>query len=316
MVEDHKPRVVVVGAGAMGGLFGGLLKQGGLDVTLVDVWAEHVDAINRDGLNIVGHGGDRCIRVRATTDARAIDGADVVLVQCKALHTVAAVTSVRHLFRDGGTVAISFQNGLGSEQTIGAIIGMENVLGGLTAQGATVLAPGVVRNFGDLPSHIGELGGGISERAERWAAVFSAAGLPTTASADIVHVIWKKLLANIAMSAASGATDLNAVQIMAIPELRATALRAVDEAAAVGRAAGIDLDPSETREIFSRITTTGGGGTGAAKSSLCVDLRNRRPTEVDFIYGTVARLGREHRVPTPTLDTLIAIVKGLESHYL
>jgi 2-dehydropantoate 2-reductase len=299
----------------MGSLFGGLLTQGGLDVTLVDVWPAHVDAINRDGLTIVGYGGERCIRVAATTDASTIDGADAVLVQCKAMHTVAAVTAARHLFRNGGAVAISFQNGLGNEETIGGVIGMDNVLGGLTANGATVVAPGVIHNFGDLPSYIGEMGGGLSVRAERLAAAFTAAGLPTTASADIVHVIWKKLLANIAMSAISGATDLSAIELMAIPELRATALRAVDEAAAVGRAAGIDLDVDEMREILTPITSTGGGGTGAAKSSLCGDLRHQRPTEVDFIYGTVAKLGREHEVPTPTLDTLIAIVKGLESHY-
>ena len=314
MTADDKPRVVVLGAGAMGGLFGGLLKEGGLEVTLVDVWSEHVAAIKRDGLRIVGAGGDRTIPIAATTDALEIDEADAVLVQCKAMHSVAAVSAARHLFATGEAVAISFQNGLGNEETIGEVIGMERVLGGVTAQGATVVAPGVVRNFGDLPTTIGEMGGGLSRRAERLAAAFTAAGLRTTASADIARAIWKKLLANIAFSAASGATDLNSSRIMAIPELRDTAFRAVEEAAAVARAAGIELDVAETREVLMQIT--GEGGTGAAKSSLRADLRNQRPTEVDFIYGGVARLGRERGVPTPTLDTLVSIVKGLESHYL
>ena len=83
-----------------------------------------------------------------------------------------------------------------------------------------VVAPGVVRNFGDLPSYVGEMAGGLSDRAERLAAAFTRAGLQTSASDDIVHVIWKKLLANIALSALSGATNLNATQIMAIPPAR------------------------------------------------------------------------------------------------
>src|SRR5713226_8878564 len=92
MQETWKPNhVVVIGAGAMGCLFGGLLREGGLNVTLVDIWRQHVDAINRNGLRILGHGGDRYIPVRATTNPREIEKADVVLVQCKALHTTEAL---------------------------------------------------------------------------------------------------------------------------------------------------------------------------------------------------------------------------------
>lgn len=304
------PKIVVLGAGAMGGLFGGLLTEGGLDVTLVDKWQEHVDAINRDGLKMLGHGGDRAVRVPATCNASDVDRADVAFVQCKAMHTVAAVTAAKHLFAEG-TVAISFQNGLGNEETIASVIGPENVLGGLTAQGATVVEPGVIRNYSDLPTHIGEMAGGLSERAERLAAAFTAAGLRTGASTDIRRDIWKKLLGNIGLSATSGTTNLTSLEIVDIPELLATVHRAVDEAAAVARADGIAL--GDTHEILQKLTSK--KGTGASKSSLCTDILNRRPTEADTIYGSVTTLGRKHGIPTPTLDTLISIVKGIESHY-
>ena len=140
----------------MGCLFGGLLAGGGLDVTLVDVWTAHVEAINRDGLRILGHGGDRTVRIAATVDPRSIAAADVILFQCKAYANGDAARSVRHLVADS-TAVISFQNGLGNEETIGGILGSEHVLGGLTAQGAIVVEAGVIRNFGDLPSYIGEL---------------------------------------------------------------------------------------------------------------------------------------------------------------
>ena len=227
MVE-WKPTIAVVGAGAMGCLFGGLLAEGGLDVTLIDVWQEHVDRINRVGLRIVGYGGDRTIPVRATTDPSGLEAVDVLFVQCKAPYTKEAVRRVLHLLRED-SVAISFQNGLGNEENIGAVIGMKRVLGGVTAQGAAVEGPGAVRNFGDLPTHIGEMPGGLSERSQRIAAALDRAGLQTTASSDIRQAIWKKLLANIAVSPTSAIANMTIKQVFAVPELKETAFEALDE---------------------------------------------------------------------------------------
>ncbi|MBT4931837.1 MAG: ketopantoate reductase family protein [Rhodospirillaceae bacterium] len=310
-----QPSIVIVGAGAMGSLFGGLLAEGGLDVTLLDIWREHVETINENGLRIVGYGGERVIPVKATSDAATIKAADVFVFQCKALSNEDAANSVKHLFL-GETAAVSFQNGLGNEEVLGRVLGPDKILAGLTAQGAVIEAPGVVRNHGDLPTYLGEIGGGLSARASAIAEAFNAHGLPTEALADVKRAKWKKLLGNIGFSAVSGTTDLNSIAIMAVPEMKETVFRAVAEAAAVARACGIDLSDDESREILMKMADVSGGGTGTTKSSLCTDLTNHRPTEVDFIYGTVARLGRDHQVPTPTLDTLISIVKGLESHYL
>lgn len=310
-----RPTVAIVGGGAMGGLFGGLMAEKGLDVTLIDVWREHVDAIRAHGLRIVGVGGDRAIRIGATADASTVKSADVVLFQCKAFANRRAAESVRHLFK-GATVAISFQNGLGNEEALAEVLGAPNVMGGLTAQAGRVEQPGVVRNFGDLPTYVGEMQGGLSARAAAIADAFTRHGVNTHASADIRRDKWKKLLGNVGLSALSGVTDLRSMDIMAVPELQAVVFRAVDEAAAVARAEGIDLDTAEARSVLMTLTVSKDGGTGTAKSSLNGDLLNRRPTEVDYIYGTVARLGRARGVPTPTIDTLIGIVKGLESKYL
>lgn len=311
----EKPQVVIVGAGAMGSLFGGLLAQGGLEVTVVDVWKEHVEAIARGGLRIVGHGGDRTIRVAATLDPESIAEADVVLFQCKAFANEAAARSVRHLVR-GPTVAISFQNGLGNEETLGRVLGIEHMLAGLTAQGAVVVEPGVVRNFGDLPTYIGELAGGLSARATAIAEAFTRHGLPTSASSNIKREKWQKLLGNVALGAVSAATQMTSAEIVAVAELREVVLRALDETAEVARACGVALSEDEKRAIFDKLTTIGNGGTGASKSSMAADIANGRRTEIDTIHGSVARLGREKGVPTPTIDAMIGIVKGLESRYL
>jgi 2-dehydropantoate 2-reductase len=311
----ENPKVIVVGAGAMGGLFGGLLAEGGLDVTLVDAWPEHIAAIRQKGLRIVGVGGDRDIKIRATTDATEIKSADVVLFQCKAFANEAAANSVKHLF-GGPTVAITFQNGLGNEQALGRVLGDGNVLGGLTAQAGLVEAPGVVHNFGDLPTYIGEIAGGLSERATAIAEAFTRHGLPTKASAEIKREKWKKLLGNVALGAISAVTDLRSVEIMRVPELQDIVFRGVDEAAAVAKAEGVALDLAEAREVLMRLVDTSGGGTGNAKSSMREDIIRRRRTEIDTIHGAVAKLARRHGVATPTIDTMVALVKGLQSQYL
>ena len=306
--------IIVLGAGAMGSLFGGTLARGGLAVTLVDVRADHVDAVNAHGLRIQGYGGERTVRVRAVTCAGELPRADIVLVQTKAPDTAVAVESVRRVFGPQ-TVAISFQNGLGNEEVIGGIVGPEHVLAGLTAQGATRVGPGVVHNYGDLPTYVGELAGGSSARAERIAKGFTAAGLPTHASADIRRDMWKKLLGNVGLSPTSAITNLTSVEIMAVPELREVVLGAVDEAAAVGAVEGIDLDADEVRSVLLKLVDPSGGGTGQSKSSACTDIANRRRTEVDWINGAIVRLGEKHGIPTPINRTLVGAVKGLEKHF-
>ena len=313
MTHTWKPKIAVLGAGAMGSAFGGLLREGGLDVVLINIWQEHVDAINRNGLKIVGHGGDRFIPIQATTDPRQVDPVDVVLVQCKAPDTAVAVKNALNIFKDD-TVAISFQNGLGNEEIIGEVIGMDKVLGGVTAQGASMVEASVVMNYSDLPSHIGEMPGGRSKRVEMIAAVFTKAGLQTDASDNIRYDIWKKLLANIALSPTCAVANLTIKGVMGIPELRETAFEALNEAAVVAEAEGLDLDVNETQEVLMQVT--GEGGTGDNKSSLCVDILNRRPSEIDFINNAIVKLGQKHNIPTPVNKTLVAAVKGLESHYL
>jgi len=311
----ENPKVVVVGAGAMGGLFGGLLAEGGLDVTLVDAWPEHIARIKEKGIRIVGVGGDRDIKLRATTDASDVKAADVALFQCKAFANETAAKSVKHLF-GGDTVAITFQNGLGNEQTLAGVVGEKNVIGGLTAQAGLAEAPGVVRNFGDLPTYIGEMAGGLSERAIAIAKAFTGHGLPVTASAEIKREKWKKLLGNVALGAISAVTDLRSFEIMRIPELQEIVFRAVDEAAAVAKAEGVALDVAEAREVLMKLVDTSGGGTGASKSSMREDIIRKRRTEIDTIHGAVARLARQHKVAAPTIDAMVAMVKGVQSTYL
>ncbi len=310
---NASPRLYVIGAGAMGSLFGGLLAESGLDVTLVEVWREHVDAIARRGLRMVGYGGDRDIPVKAVRTTADLPVADIVLVQCKSMDTEAAVLAARDIIGTETTL-VSFQNGLGNEEILASIFGVEQVVGGVTALAASIEAPGLVRNYAELPTYIGEMSGGISARARNLSDLFSRHGLPTEPSPDIRLDIWKKLMANVGLSAASGIANLKIREVMAVPEMRETVLAAIDEAVSVGQAEGVSIDGAEAREILGKIV--GEGGSSENKASLCIDLQNNRATEIDFINGAIARLGKSYGIATPVNRTLVAAVKALESRYL
>ena len=249
-----KPKVAVLGAGAMGSLFGSQLAEGGLDVTLIDIWREHVDAINGGGLRVVGHRGEHRVKVTATTDPASCGAADVVLVQCKAASTTAAVRNALDagLFHDD-SVAISFQNGLGNEEMIAEVIGAERVLGGVTAQGASIEGPGCIRSYADLPSQIGQMEGDVSERATAIARVFSEHGLETTPSRHVRHDIWKKLMVNVGVSAMSGITNRTIGAAIAIPWLRRMCYGAVAEAVPVAQADGMPMSHEESREVLDLV---------------------------------------------------------------
>jgi 2-dehydropantoate 2-reductase len=303
------PHIVVAGAGAMGCLFGGLLAERGLRVTLLTRREEHVAAIRERGLLMIGEGGERHIPIGAATGIAGVAPADIVFVQCKASATRAVSAGVAPLMRDG-SLAVSFQNGLGNEEIMQETLRAGAVLGGLTSLGATLEAPGVVRNYAVLPTVLGELAGGLSPRAEALAALMSDHGLPTRASAEILAEKWRKLLLNAAMSATSGLTGLTIGGVASHPALCAVARRAMDEAAAVAQACGVVL-PRETRyAIFDGIVTS---GAAANKTSMRRDIEAGRPSEVEAIYLSVIERGRAKGVPTPTLDALAALVLGLEA---
>ncbi len=172
----------------------------------------------------------------------------------------------------------------------------------------------MVRNHAELPSYIGEMSGGVSERVRQIAALLSKHGLPTEASENIRLDIWRKLMANIAISAVSGITGLNIGQIFNEHLADAASFAALDEAVTVANAAGVMLDADEAREILGKIA--GPNGTPGNKSSLRVDIENERPSEIDYINGAVVKLGKKYGVPVPVNETLVTLVHGLQAHYL
>ena len=146
------------------------------------------------------------------------------------------------------------------------------------------------------------------------AAAFTAAGLETYASADIRTEIWKKLLGNMTMSAVSGVTNLTSSEILRLDPLRKVCFTALDEAISIAHSQNIDLDRGAVVKGLELMTAP--GGTGDNKSSLCLDVLARRPSEIEFIYGTPLQLADAAGLAVPTLRSLYGLVKGIEKHYV
>jgi len=302
-------KICFLGAGALGSAIGGSLAEAGADVTLVDAWREHVDAMNRGGLTLREGGADRNVAVRAAASADGVGPVDLVIVLVKSYHTREAMERARGLVGPA-TAVMSLQNGLGHEEILADVVGREHVLAGKTYKGGVLLGPGhVIAGVKGKETIIGELDGRVTERVARIADTFNRAGLAVTVSADIMGTMWDKLLINVATGALAGITRLPYGGLYAVPEVRTCALAAVAEGMAVARAAGVAISYAEPEGPWRKAAE---GLPPEFKTSMLQSLEQGAPTEVDFINGAVVRWGAKHGVPTPVNQALVACVKGIE----
>ena len=309
-------KVAVLGAGAMGCLFGGLLAEKGLSVTLIDIWKEHVDAINSNGLKMDGHGDDRFIKVKATTDTSNLEKVDAIIVMCKATTLTPALNSIKNIVGEK-TVLMSFQNGIGHEAIMQEIIGKEKVLGGTTTQAANILGPGHIKNHAALPSWIGEYDeGGMSERVKDVAETFTAYGLETIASENVKKRKWMKLFALTAIGPLSAIFDLNHTELYIDNKeqliSRALGKQIILETRKVALADGVEVSEDECLDMFNKIVDS----KQTNKSSMAFDILYKRKSEIDFISGAVSKIAKGHGIETPLNDLMYKMIKIKEGMFI
>ena len=306
-------KICVLGAGALGCAIGGVLTEGGNEVWLVNRGQAHVDAMKLHGLVMRDQGVDRVVQVRATTDCREIattaGPVDLIIVLVKSFHTRAAIQAALPIVGEN-TVVMSLQNGLGNEDTLAEVVGRSKVLAGKTYAGGVMLGLGqIIVGIRGKETHIGELDGGLTERASLIADTFNRAGLVATVSANIIGTMWDKLLINVATGALSGITRLPYGELYKVPEVEACAIAAVAEAIAVARTSGIALSITEPRQPWIMAAA---GLPPEFKASMLQSLEKGSVTEIDYINGAVVRQGAKVGVPTPVNQALVACIKGVE----
>lgn len=304
-------KIAVVGAGAMGSLFGAMLAQAGNQVWLYDVWLEHVQAINQDGLRIEREGQTRTVDLKATSDPAQIGRADLVIIFVKSTQTRTAAETARDLAGSEGAV-MTLQNGMGNADVIAEFIEPDRILAGTTSHGATMLGAGCIRHAGIGATTIGSwaAGGAGRERAGKIADFFNQAGIETQAVDEVRRVIWDKLLINVGINAITALSGIKNGQILDLEITRELSRAAVEEAMAVARAKAINIKSNAVDIVFKVAQAT-----AANRSSMGQDVDNKRQTEIPAINGFIVREAKKLGIATPVNFALTALVETVQSHY-
>ena len=302
-------KITVIGAGAMGGTYGGLLAVAGHEVHLIDASQAHVDAINRDGLRLDGVLGEHRVRVPASS-APIGDGADMGIVFVDSNNTgAAAETATRVLAPDG--FAITFQNGIGNVEKLQSALGKERVLGGSSMCSAATRAPGHVRLTHVGKTSIGETDGAVRPRAEALAETLGGAGFETEVAPDVMAVIWEKFVLNCCINAIAATTGLRGGEMTRLPELDAFQDRIIEEVMAVTEARGIRLP---TPDLPAKIKAH--SRRKFNKPSMLQHVEAGRRTEIDALNGALLREAAALGIGTPYNASLVALLKGRELHQM
>ncbi len=302
-------KTVIIGAGAMGSLFGGYLSSSEKDVWLVDVWKEHIDAIRTHGLIIEEKGEEKTIHPHATAEIASVGKADLIVLFVKAYHTEKAVSDALVLQKED-SVFLTLQNGLGNEEVVCRQVSSRNVLLGATNHGATLLGPGRIRHAGWGKTYLGELDGKKTERVTRFARMLEGAGIETEVSPAIQRVVWEKLLINVGINALAGLTGLKNGELLDYPETLELMEALVSEAVKVAGKKGIQIedDPLKKVKAVAEATRTN-------RCSMGQDLDNRRRTEIDAINGAVVRQAEALGIHVPYNRMITNLIKVIEKTF-
>ncbi len=304
-------KTVILGSGALGSLYGGMLAEAGFDVTLVDVWKEHIDTVNASGLFIEGIGGDRSVKnIRGVTDPEQAGTADLVIVFVKATATAEAMKGALSLLGPE-TAVLTLQNGLGNVEKLAETAGKERVMAGITGHGCTLLGPGKIRHAGQGDTVLGEPCGEVSNRLKSVGAMLEKAGFSVKLSGNVMGLIWGKLMVNIGINALTAITGLRNGRLVEFPETDELLELAVREAMEIAARKGIRIETEDSVEHTRKVARL----TSANRSSMLQDVSNRRQTEIDVINGAIVDEGKKLGVPTPVNLVLSNLVRVRQKTY-
>lgn len=299
-------RIAVIGAGAMGALYGGYLSRKN-DVLLVDVNAKQVETINAQGLKI--HEPDGSVTevfpraVMSTADEKPVD---VVVLFVKAMFSRSALESNRALIGPD-TYLMTLQNGSGHEDTLLEFADREHVIIGTTQHNSAIVGFGEIRHGGSGKTCIGPVSGDAA-RLQMIADAFTASGLEAVCDGGVQKLIWGKMFTNVSASVLTGVLQVPLGYIAENESAWTVCERLVREAVAVAAGEGLDFDAEEKVAEVRGVCERSPQGL----TSIYADLRDGRKTEVDTISGSVVRASRRNGVPAPTHEAMVGLVHAME----
>ncbi len=308
-------KYLVMGAGALGSIFGGLLAESGHDVTFVGT-DDHLLAMQKQGLAITGIWGEHSLKeVKAFYGAKDLTGFyDIVLLSVKSYHSAAVIRQTLPFIHEKSLV-VSIQNGLGNWETIADAVGWERTVGARVIFGAEIERPGTakVTVYADKVLLGSPSGTAPQDVINEICTHFNNAGIPTDLCSEIASFLWGKVLYNCSLNALGAILNVPYGLLRETPEVMDVIRRIIHEIFAVAGAKGVKL-PYESADAYYRtLTEIQLPPTALHRSSMLQDMaKGGRLTEIDALNGAISRYGREMNIPTPVNDVLTAIIKGFQ----
>ena len=323
-------KLAVLGAGAIGSNIGAYLTRAGWDITLIDPWPAHVEAMRHPGLKVTAQDEEFTVKVKAIhlgDVATLREQFDAVFLSVKSYDSVWATKFIEPYLKPAG-ILLPAQNSI-NEDWVAPVIGYTRVIGCVVTLGAALYEPGHVTRTSS-PSRsafaLGELNGMITSRLQELVKVLAPVG-PTRATANLWGERWAKLIVNCMANALAGITGMNNEDLRASAEVFSIAVKVAGEALTVAAALGVQVEPVgglPAREYLDAARGVGledlrrkrveaGRSVGAGRPSLLQDMLKGRRTEVDYLNGYVVRKGREVGVPTPMYQAIVEVTKRMEA---
>jgi 2-dehydropantoate 2-reductase len=294
--------ILVIGAGAVGGYFGGTLAKEGENVTFV-ARGKYLDSLKTIGLKIRSYKGDISLRVNAVENPAEIGKVDLILMCVKSYDTEEATLQCMKNIGEK-TIVLSLQNGVDNEERIGEIAGKNKVLGGVALIGSELNNAWEICHYTAGKIIIGELDGRISDRVRKVADIFKKADIPCSISNDIQRELWKKLVWNAAFNSVNAITKSTLEEILECEETRGLVRLTMTEVMNVARGIGHNLDKGVIEEYLVLPERS-----RKVRTSTLQDLLKRKPLEIDAINGVVVIYGKKLGIPTPYNSSLYALLK-------
>ena len=305
-------KIAIIGVGAMGSVYAGLLADAGHNVWAVDLWQDHLDAIASSGLRIDGPDGERVVsNIQTTNKMSDIGGCDLYVIATKASGVGPAARAIAPIM-NANSLVLTIQNGLGAGERIAEHMAVDNVLLGVAdGFGASMLGPGHAKHAAMNLIRLGEMNGGMTERLESLTQLWVDAGFKAKAFEDINQLIWEKYICNTTLSAPCTVFDCTLGELMENPVWWDISLGCTKEVYQLGQAKGIAFsfdDPVAYVTAFASKMPN-------ARPSMLLDHHANRRSEIDAINGMAVELGQKVGIATPYNEVLSAIVRRREEFF-
>ncbi|NYB75851.1 2-dehydropantoate 2-reductase [Sedimentibacter hydroxybenzoicus DSM 7310] len=303
-------KTLILGAGAMGCLYGGLLKERGNDVILVDVSKPQVDEINKNGLALETAEGKRNIKIKAKFAQEVTEQPDLIILFTKTIHSKSALSSLKAIIGPE-TMVLSLQNGLGNDEVIKEFVPTDRIIIGTTNFPSDLLKPGNVRSLGKGTTKIMSCNGEVTEKLKQVEMMLSDAGFNCIITEDVFVSIWEKVAFNAACNALTAASRLKLGDVGKTDEGKELARSIAREVVSVANARNIHANAENVIKLIELDFVEH----AEHMPSMMQDVLGNRTTEIDFINGAVVREAEKLGISVPVTNVLYKLVSMIQKNY-